>query len=149
MTQYKSGTNQTAHLMVYPVLMVHDICGYDEIIVGDDQTQHLELARDLVKRYNTKFNENIGVPKASPISGRIMSLTDSSKKMSKSEPQGCLFLNDDADTIRKKIRKAVTDVNGRNNLIGIYQQLGGTDIPEMNSDLKNLLANAIIEKFAV
>jgi tryptophanyl-tRNA synthetase len=147
MTQYKNAKHKTGHILTYPVLMVHDICGYDEIIVGDDQLQHLELAKILIKRYNKTFNENIKIPIASPIAGKIMSLTDSSKKMSKSDPNGCLFLEDTEVDIRKKIRKAVMDVVGRQNLIDIYKRLGGIKIPELNLDLKNELSDLLVNKF--
>lgn len=144
MTQYRSSDDPTAHLFVYPVLMVHDVAGYDEVIVGEDQTQHLNFARDLLSRYNKTFDENIRIPIASPIAGRIMSLSDPSKKMSKSEPTGCLFLDDDGDTIAQKIRKAVTTEEGRANLYALYQRLGGTEpLPAMNSNLKDMLTEKV------
>lgn len=147
MTQYKGEGRHTAHLLVYPVLMVHDVCGYDEILVGEDQIQHLELARELVKRYNRTFGADIKVPMASPVAGRVMSLTDPDRKMSKSEPQGCLFLDDTETDIRKKIRKAVADDKGRANLIELYRRLGGVEVPEMNLELKNRLSDLVVQKF--
>src|SRR5277367_5233914 len=95
MTQYMTaGDDNDAHLLVYPVLMVHDVLGYDEILVGDDQTQHINYARDLIERYNRVFKTSIRLPIARPVGGRVMSLTEPTKKMSKSESNGCLFLDD-------------------------------------------------------
>ena len=80
MTQFKAGGKQTGHLMTYPVLMVHDVCGYDEIIVGDDQSQHLELAKLLITRYNKEYGTEIKIPIANPMAGRIMSLMTQVRK---------------------------------------------------------------------
>src|SRR5271154_1535052 len=107
MTQYMTvGDDNDAHLLVYPVLMVHDIFGYDEILVGDDQTQHINYARDLIGRYNREFKASIRLPQARPVGGRVMSLTDPTKKMSKSEPEGCLFLDDSPADVERKIKAA-------------------------------------------
>jgi tryptophanyl-tRNA synthetase len=144
MTQYRSSEEKTAHLFAYPVLMVHDVTGYDEVIVGEDQSQHLNFARDLLARYNKTFGENVKIPTANSSAGRVMSLTDPSKKMSKSEPLGCLFLDDEPDEVARKIRKAVADDAGRANLYGLYQQLGGAEpLPEMNSRLKEILTEKV------
>src|SRR5258708_3585790 len=89
MTQFMSGgdtDDNDAHLLVYPVLMVHDVAGYDEILVGDDQTQHINYARDLLARWNERFGGSIRLPYARSVGGRVMSLSDPTKKMSKSEP---------------------------------------------------------------
>jgi len=147
MTQYQSaGDDNDAHLLVYPVLMVHDVFGYDEVYVGDDQTQHINYARDLIERYNRVFHSDIILPKAVPIGGRVMSLTDPSKKMSKSEPEGCLFLDDSLHKIEQKIKKAVTTEEGLANLVSLYRGLGGTsEIPLMNSEFKPLLVEQIIK----
>ena len=67
--------------------------------------------------------------------------------MSKSEPNGCLFLDDNESDIRKKIRRAVADEKGRTNLIQLYQRLGGTEIPTMNLELKNALSDLVVKKF--
>jgi tryptophanyl-tRNA synthetase len=124
--------------------MVHDVAGYDEVIVGEDQTQHLNFARDLLARYNKTFGENVKIPIANPTAGRVMSLTDPTKKMSKSEPAGCLFMDDESDVVARKIRKAVADDAGRANLYGLYQRLGGDDpLPEMNSHLKKILTEKV------
>jgi len=146
MTQYKSSNEPTAHLFVYPVLMVHDVAGYDEVIVGEDQTQHLEFARRLLKRYNKHYGQNLRVPTASPIAGRIMSFTDPTSKMSKSEPQGCLFLDDSHEEVAAKIRRATMTAEGRENVIDLYRRLGGLEpIPEMNQPLKELLTEQVLK----
>src|SRR3990167_8590224 len=98
MTQYKSSKNKTAHLFIYPVLMAHDVAGYDEVYVGEDQRQHLEFANKILRKW--------GCPevKAKIVGGRIMSLSNPKEKMSKSEPRGCLFLGDTPEEITKKIK---------------------------------------------
>ena len=146
MTQYRSTTEKTAHLFVYPVLMVHDVAGYDEVIVGEDQSQHLNFARDLLARYNKAFGESLKIPIANPSAGRVMSLTNPTKKMSKSDPSGCLFLNDTSEDIAHKIRKAVADDVGRANLYSLYRRLGGEEeLPEMNSHLKKILTEKLCD----
>lgn len=144
MTQFKESNSPNAHLFSYPVLMTCDVVSYDEVIVGDDQTQHLNFARDLIKRYNKKYSTNIILPLAKHSGGRIMSLIDSSSKMSKSSPNGCLFLDDSSDIIRRKIKKAVMDILGRDNLLNLFHKLGGIGDFEMNVDLKEALTEKII-----
>jgi tryptophanyl-tRNA synthetase len=146
MTQYQSaGDDNDAHLLVYPVLMVHDVFGYDEVIVGDDQTQHINYARDLIERHNRVFKGDVVLPVAHPIGGRVMSLSDPTKKMSKSEPEGCLFLDDSLHQIEQKIKKAVMTEEGKANLVQLYRDLGGTKaIPEMNSDFKPMVVEELI-----
>jgi tryptophanyl-tRNA synthetase len=144
MTQYRSNNNPTPHLFCYPVLMACDIVNYDAVIVGEDQIQHLNFSNDLLTRYNKHYNENIHIPIAKPVGGRILSFTDPKKKMSKNEPNGCLFLTDNADTIAYKIKRAVTTEEGRKNLLTLYHKLGGTDEPEMNSILKIALTEKLI-----
>lgn len=119
MTQFKdkgqSGSSVTVGLFVYPVLMAADILAYDtdQVPVGDDQRQHLELARDIALRFNGRFGETFRVPKATipPLGARVMDLQDPAIKMSKtnSSPQGIIGLLDSPETIRKRIRSAVTD----------------------------------------
>ena len=152
MTQFKdkagkNSENVSAGLYVYPNLMAADIHAYHatRVPVGDDQKQHLELANDIAQ----KFNHDYGVeffPTVEPLilgpAARVMSLRDGSKKMSKSDPsdQSRINLNDDADTISLKIRRAKTDaeplpseaegLEGRpeaRNLVGIYAALTNTD----------------------
>ena len=146
MTQYMTASDDNdAHLLVYPVLMVHDVLGYDEILVGDDQTQHINYARDLIERYNRVFKTSIRLPIARPVGGRVMSLTEPTKKMSKSEPDGCLFLDDSPADVERKIKAAVMDEEGHVNLVQLYVALGGTEpIPSMNSAFKPMVASAII-----
>ena len=123
MTQFKdkmskSGGNRERSgvgLFTYPVLMAADILLYqtDLVPIGQDQKQHLELTRDLAERFNRDFGETFVVPDAyiPPVGAKIQSLQDPSKKMSKSDENaaGAVFLLDDADTVTKKIKRAVTD----------------------------------------
>ena len=149
MTQYKeksrkSEENLNAALFTYPVLMAADILLYDTdlVPVGEDQKQHLELARDLAERFNNKYSETFTVPE--PLikedGARIMSLQDPSKKMSKSDENenGYILILDDRDTIMRKIKRAVTDSlgvirytddqPGVKNLLNIYSVLTGETI---------------------
>lgn len=131
MTQFKEKAeknNQNLGLFSYPVLMAADILALeaDLVPVGADQKQHLELARDLAKKLGLKVPE----PLISESYGRIMSLTDPTKKMSKSDPNdnSRINLSDDAETIRKKIKKAVTTMDGLLNLNTIYHGCSGKDL---------------------
>jgi tryptophanyl-tRNA synthetase len=113
MTQYKDkaqrqAANINVGLFIYPVLMAADILLYNPPVVpvGDDQTQHLELTRELARRFNKRFGKTFVEPK--PLytrAPRVMSLSDPSRKMSKSEPAGCLFMDDSPAEI---IKRAVT-----------------------------------------
>jgi tryptophanyl-tRNA synthetase len=102
-------------LLTYPVLMAADILlpGADEVPVGEDQTQHVELARALAKRFNSTYGEVFVVPKAvTPrLAARVRDLADPSRKMAKStrDSAGVVFVLDDPDLIRRKVRRAVTD----------------------------------------
>ena len=149
MTQYMTaGDDNNAHLLVYPVLMTHDIMGYDEICVGEDQTQHINYARDLIERYNRVFANKVRLPQARPVGGRVMSLTDPTKKMSKSEPDGCLFLDDSPADVERKIKAATMTDEGHSNLVKLYRDLGGAEnIPSMNSKFKPMVATAILRAF--
>ncbi len=119
MTQFKEKSLQLKDsaiglgLFAYPVLMASDILLYDaEVVpVGEDQVQHLELTRDLVQRFNHRFGDVLVMPKAQlgSTGARVMSLSDPSKKMSKSDPKGNIELKEDLGSIRKKIMSAVTD----------------------------------------
>jgi tryptophanyl-tRNA synthetase len=150
MTQFKdkSGKNRegaSIALFTYPVLQAADVLLYQatHVPVGDDQRQHLELARDIAQSFNERFGETFILPQ--PIipkaAARIMSLRDGSAKMSKSDPSDMSRINlaDDADTVAQKIRKAKTDaeplpseimgLEGRaeaQNLVGIYAALSDT-----------------------
>ncbi len=144
MIQYKTSKVKTAHLFVYPVLMAHDLVGYDRVIVGQDQKQHVEYANLLFKR--------VGLPaiEGDYRAGRIMSLTDPRKKMSKSEPQGCLFLDDSPEEIRRKIRKAPSTATGFANLVTIWQMLGGSELPNMLAmeEMKDKLSDVLINELS-
>lgn len=136
-------------LFDYPVLMAADILLYDTatVPVGEDQKQHVELTRDLAQRFNSRFGETFVVPE--PLiqreGARIMGLDDPTKKMSKSAASeyNYIALSDDADTIRKKIKKAVTDSGSEivyrddkpalMNLINIYTLLSGKKVDEVEA----------------
>jgi tryptophanyl-tRNA synthetase len=122
MTQFKDkGLGQESArvgLFTYPVLMASDILLYDadRVPVGDDQRQHLELARDLAQRFNHRYGETFVVPDAAvPTSGaRVMDLQHPERKMSKTvaSPLGTVGILDDPAEIERKIKKAVTDTDG-------------------------------------
>lgn len=155
-------------LFDYPVLMAADILLYDtEIVpVGKDQKQHIELARDLAKRFNKKFGETFVVPEAytKKESENIMGLDDPAKKMSKSAKSeyNYIALSDDEETVRRKIKKAVTDSGSEiiysedkpalKNLINIYSLLSDKTAKEVEelykgkgyAEFKNGLAEVII-----
>ena len=133
-------------LFTYPILMASDILLYqtDLVPVGQDQKQHLELTRDLAERFNRDFGDTFKVPEPfiPPVGANILSLQDPLKKMSKSDENanGAIFLLDDADTITKKIKRAVTDSGTAinfdperpaiKNLLTIYQLLTGKTADE-------------------
>lgn len=102
-------------LLTYPVLMAADILLHDasEVPVGDDQTQHLELARDVANRFNTRYGRTFTVPRAvnPPVGARIMDLADPSGKMGKSSnvDSGLIYLLDKPEVVRRKVGRAVTD----------------------------------------
>ena len=158
-------------IFAYPVLMACDIVLYDSDIVpvGDDQTQHVELCRDLVNRFNHRYGDILKMPKAEKrkVGARIMSLSDPTKKMSKSDPKGDIFLKDDLSVIRKKIMSAVTDSGsevkydpenkpGVSNLLSIYAATKGISIEEAEAhfagyrygDFKKEIADAVVEDLA-
>ncbi|MGH9183828.1 MAG: tryptophan--tRNA ligase [Acidimicrobiales bacterium] len=139
MTQFKEKSESqelvSAGLFAYPTLMAADILLYDtdRVPVGDDQRQHLELARDLAVRFNHRFGTTFVVPEAAipGLGARIMDLQRPTQKMSKSSesPQGTIRLLDDPATVERKIRRAVTDP--------------GTEVrydPEAKPGVSNLLA---------
>jgi tryptophanyl-tRNA synthetase len=159
-------------LFDYPVLMAADILLYDteKVPVGEDQLQHIEITRTLANRFNKKFGETFVVPEPfiTKEGMRIMGLDDPTKKMSKSAESeyNYIALTDDADTIKKKIKKAITDsgseikyVEGKPalyNLINIYSGFSGKspkEIEEMYigkgyADFKTDLAEVIISALA-
>lgn len=160
MTQFKDKSARMNHeaigvgLFAYPVLMCADILLYnpDIVPVGEDQTQHVELCRDLVHRFNTRYNKEVFImPKAitPKVGARIMSLSDPTKKMSKSDPKGDIFLKDEPNIIRKKIMSAVTDTGsdiyydpinkpGISNLLQIYAALSDITIEEAQAKFKDI-----------
>ncbi|MBU5294201.1 tryptophan--tRNA ligase [Anaerosalibacter bizertensis] len=174
MTQFKekskrSEENLNAGLFTYPVLMASDILLYqtDLVPVGEDQKQHLELARDLAERFNNRYSETFKVPDPliKKVGARIMSLQNPESKMSKSDDNenGYILLLDSPDIINRKIKRAVTDSLGQvkysdeqpgvKNLINIYSAFSGNSIEEIESkyegtgygQFKKDLAEVIIE----
>src|SRR5436190_6635346 len=154
MTQYKDKArrqeeNVAVGLFDYPVLMASDILLYqtDLVPVGEDQKQHLELTRDLAIRFNRDYGETFRVPEPfiPKVGARIMSLSDPSSKMSKSDDDanGCVRLLDDADSIQRKFKRAVTDSGifiqfdesrpAITNLLTIFQLLTGQSPEEVES----------------
>ena len=158
MTQYKDKARKqnqrdgiSVGLLTYPSLMAADILiyGTDVVPVGEDQGQHLELTRDLAERFNTKYNDILTVPevKHPEVGGRIMSLNDPTKKMSKSDDnqKGFISLLDDPKAAAKKIRSAVTDSGseirydkeekpGISNLLTIYSSLSSKSIDVLETE---------------
>jgi len=156
MTQFKdkSGKNRegaSVALYTYPVLQAADVLLYKttHVPVGDDQKQHLELARDIATKFNADYNTDLFVlpePTIPPAAARIMSLRDGAAKMSKSDPSDMsrINLNDDPDLIAQKVRKAKTDpeplpadpaeLDGRpeaKNLVTIYSALADESVAEV------------------
>ncbi|MGC3002466.1 tryptophan--tRNA ligase [Streptomyces sp. G35A] len=123
MIQYKEkaarerrrGGSVRLSLLTYPVLMAADILAYgtDEVPVGDDQAQHVELARDLAVRFNQRYGHTFVVPRATlpTVAARVMNLQDPTSKMGKSDDTGpgIVYLLDEPDVVRKKVMRAVTD----------------------------------------
>jgi tryptophanyl-tRNA synthetase len=157
-------------LFDYPVLMAADILLYDtdEVPVGDDQRQHVELTRDIAVRFNHQFGTVFTVPKATfpPVGARIMDLQNPARKMSKSEesPQGTIEVLDDPSQITKKIKSAVTDSEtdvrhdrdtkaGVSNLIEIFAAVTGQTVPAVEGRFgaggygafKSAVADAVVE----
>lgn len=177
MTQYKekSAKHQdraTLGLFAYPVLQAADILLYqtDIVPVGEDQIQHIELTRDIAKRFNNKFDAIFTLPEAlvNKNTARIMSLTDPGKKMSKSDDtaKSYISLTDDADAIRKKISVAVTETTPSisftnsgpavTNLLAIYQAFSEQSVQEIEKqfagsgykEFKSALADLIVQRLS-
>lgn len=184
MTQWKdkAGKNRegaSVALFTYPVLQAADVLLYQatHVPVGEDQKQHLELARDIAQKFNNDFaSEEAPVftlpdPIIPPEAARIMSLRDGSAKMSKSDPSDMSRINltDDADTIMQKVRKARTDpeplpaeaagLEGRaeaRNLVGIYAVMAGRSVDSVLGEFggqgfgafKPALGELLVEKLA-
>lgn len=152
MTQFKDKSSMTnaqssinVGLFDYPVLMAADILLYDAgvVPVGNDQDQHLEFTRTLARKFNARFGKTFVEPKALHAEvPRLMSLDDPTKKMSKSRPAGCLFLDDTPAMVREKLARATTDSGrevrydeenkpGISNLLLIHSSLSGTSVPAL------------------
>jgi tryptophanyl-tRNA synthetase len=174
MTQFKEKLQKnesvSAGLFDYPVLMAADILLYDtnEVPVGDDQRQHVELARDVAMRFNHRFGDKLVVPEAvlPPVGARIKDLQDPTAKMSKSEesPTGTVLLLDPPEAILKKVKSAVTDSGrdvlydpeekpGISNLLELYSSAAEVPISEAEAQFgdggygtfKKAVAEAIVE----
>ncbi len=174
MTQFKDKAGDdresvSAGLYDYPVLMAADILLYDtdEVPVGEDQKQHVELTRDIAQRFNGIYGETFKLPepKISQIAARVMSLDDPTKKMSKSNPSANSRINllDAPELIRSKIMKATTDSEGAvkfdesrpgvYNLLEIYENLTGQSREEIEAnfadkgygDFKKEVAEVVVE----
>ena len=173
MTQYKDkakarNENVPVALFTYLLLMAADILMYepDIVPVGDDQTQHVEMTRDIAERFNRHYGETFRVPKLhlTKVGARVMGLDDPTKKMSKSaaSAKNYIALTDDNNTIRKKIMSAVTDSNGIvayaddqpgiRNLIDMMHLATGTTVEKIAAsydgkgygDLKRDVAEAVV-----
>jgi tryptophanyl-tRNA synthetase len=177
MTQFKDKAGGKAEqvssaLFFYPVLQAADILLYDTdlVPVGEDQKQHIELTRDIGARFNARYGETFVLPRPDikATGARVMSLEDPTRKMSKSDasPNAAIALTDDPETIRRKIRRAVTDSGSDvvaspvkpaiTNLLTIYSLLSGEAIPEIEaryqgrgygafkSDLAEVVVEAIV-----
>ncbi len=156
MTQFKDKSakhadNINAGLYTYPVLMAADILLYqaDVVPVGVDQMQHLELTRDLAVRFNNIYGDVFTVPEAyiGKTGAKIMSLQDPSKKMSKSDenPNASIYLTDDADTVVRKCKRAVTDSEG----VIAYrdEQPGLKNLIDIYCACKDLTPDAVVREF--
>ena len=175
MTQFKDKAehqkeNVNAGLFTYPTLMAADILLYDAkfVPVGDDQDQHLELTRTLARKFNSKFGKTFVEPQSlHTATPRVMSLKDPAKKMSKSQPETCLFLDDSPAEIEKKVKSATTDSGsvvrydakekpGISNLLDIYCGVTGKTIPQAIKEFrhknygvfKQTVAGAVVKHLA-
>ncbi len=156
MTQFKEKASKLNEksiglgLFTYPVLMAADILLYnaETVPVGEDQKQHVELCRNLAERFNHRYKQDVFViptPVINKTGARIMSLSDPTKKMSKSDVKGDILLKDDLKAVRKKIMSAVTDLEcevrfdkenkpGISNLLTIYSCLKNMSIEEAEKE---------------
>jgi tryptophanyl-tRNA synthetase len=176
MTQFKDKSESqefaSAGLFVYPVLMAADILAYgtNAVPVGDDQRQHVELARDVGQRFNSRFGETLVIPEAviPKVGARIMDLQNPEKKMSTTggSPQGTVLLTDAPEVIMKKFKSAVTDSGrvfdlapdkaGISNLLEILAAVRGVSIESLEpefadagyGDFKSAVGEAVVEYLA-
>ena len=175
MTQFKDKSakhaeNVNAGLFTYPVLMAADILIYqpDFVPVGEDQKQHVEICRDIAERFNGVYGEVFRVPEPyiAKVGARIMSLNAPEAKMSKSLPEGCVFLMEKPEDIMRKFKRAVTDSDtercvryapaekpGVSNLIQIYAAATGKSYEAIEAEfegqgygkLKPAVGEAVVE----
>lgn len=155
MTQFKDksaregGDAASVGLFTYPILQAADILLYqaDQVPVGEDQRQHLELTRDLAQRFNGRYGDTFVVPDAyiAKETARVVDLQNPAAKMSKSLPTGCLFLLDESKVIEKKIKRAVTDSVGEvhfdpveqpgvSNLLAVIAAMSDSPIAEVTEN---------------
>jgi tryptophanyl-tRNA synthetase len=174
MTQYKDKARKQqsvcSGLLYYPVLMAADILLYnaDAVPVGEDQKQHMELARDLAERFNREYSPTFVIPEAfiGESGARVMSLQNPEAKMSKSDPNqsSVVYLMDTPDVVRKKILSAVTDSGGEvraaddkpgiTNLLSIFSAVSGVPVAALEAefvgkgygDFKRAVADAVIAR---
>ena len=174
MTQFKDKAQKggqersSVGLFTYPILQAADILLYQaqSVPVGEDQRQHLELTRDLAVRFNNQFGQTFVVPEAFIVkeSAKILDLQDPSSKMSKSSPQGCIFIMDEPDVVMKKFKTAITDsgkeikydpINkpGVSNLLSIIKAVTNEEMSSIESqfaskgygDLKAFTGEVVVE----
>jgi tryptophanyl-tRNA synthetase len=177
MHQFKEKSEQqrelvSAGLFFYPVLMAADVLAYraTEVPVGDDQRQHVELMRDIAERFNARFGEALVVPagRYPEVGARIMNLQEPSSRMSTTygSEQGTVYILDDPDVVRKKVRSAVTDSGtevrrgpdkaGISNLIEVLSVVRQAEPEEIESefdgsgygDFKGAVADAVVDYLA-
>ncbi len=157
MTQFKdksqkNADNITSGLFTYPALMAADILLYqtDLVPVGQDQKQHVELCRDIATRFNGTYSDTFTIPEPfiPKMGARVMSLGDPHSKMSKSDPNGCVFLMDSPEEIMRKFKRAVTDSEasvhydlenkaGISNLLAIYCAATDCNMEEATEKFKD------------
>lgn len=175
MTQFKDKTQKggsersSVGLFTYPILQAADILLYqaNQVPVGEDQRQHLELTRDLATRFNNQFGQTFTVPEAYIVkeTAKILDLQDPTSKMSKSSPSGCIFILDEPNVVMKKFKTAVTDSGkeikydpenkpGVSNLISIIKSVTNKSIQEIEDsfvnkgygDLKTYAGEVVVEQ---
>lgn len=167
--EQRRGGSVRLSLLTYPVLMAADILAYrtDEVPVGDDQAQHVELTRDLAERFNQRYGPVFTVPRAvlPPVAARVMNLQDPAAKMGKSDDTGpgIVYLLDEPEAVRRKVMRAVTDSGedvaydreerpGVANLLEILSACSGRTPQELAAEydsygaLKKDTAEAVVEE---
>jgi tryptophanyl-tRNA synthetase len=174
MTQFKDKAQKggqersSVGLFTYPILQAADILLYQaqSVPIGEDQRQHLELTRDLAVRFNNQFGQTFVVPEAFIVkeSAKILDLQDPSSKMSKSSPQGCIFIMDEPDVVMKKFKTAITDSGkeikydptnkpGVSNLLSIIKAVTNEEMSAIEAqfaskgygDLKTFTGEVVVE----